>query len=362
MRTLKVGIIGANAERGWARESHVPAVQHLDGFELVAVANKGQHAAEAAASAFGVRKAYGDAAALIRDSEIDLVTVATTLPTHLELITLALAAGKHVYCEYPLGVDAAESQVLAAAADGAAGVHTAIGLQARGDPAMRRARGLIASGTIGRPLSVRVYSSTFGFGPRTVIPEAYTEDPATGVNLVTVQGAHTVDLVLSLLGGFADLSALATTQYPVVRIGDGAPQQRRTFDHLLVQARLTIGVVATIEVAGGRPEGDTPFRLEVTGTDGTLLLQGGALRGFQAGRLSLSLNGRRDAAAPGPEGLSEGAASVAGIYAGLRSDIAAGTRHVAGFAHAARLSRVMEAAFASSRDGRRVSALNWPED
>ena len=362
MRTLKVGIIGANAERGWARESHVPAVQHLDGFELVAVANKGQQASEAAASAFGVRKAYGDAAALIRDPDIDLVTVATTLPTHHELITLALAAGKHVYSEYPLGVNAAESQVLAAAADSTGGVHTAIGLQARGNPAVRRARALVAAGAIGRPLSVRVYSSTFGFGPRTVVAEAYTEDPTTGVNLVTVQGAHTLDLVFSLLGGIEAFSALATTQYPTVQIGDGARQQRRTFDHLLVQARLKVGAAATIEVAGGRPEGNTPFRLEVTGTDGILLLQGGALRGFQAGPLSLSLNGRADASARASEGLSEGAANVAGIYASLRDDIAAGTRHVAGFAHAVRLSRVMEAALASSRDGGRVSALDWPED
>ena len=52
MKTLRVGIIGANAERGWARESHVPAVQHLDGLELAAVANKGQEAADAAAAMF----------------------------------------------------------------------------------------------------------------------------------------------------------------------------------------------------------------------------------------------------------------------------------------------------------------------
>lgn len=252
MKTLRVGIIGANAERGWARESHVPAVQHLAGLELAAVANKGQAAAEAAAAAFGVSNAYGDAAALIHDPDIDLVAVATTLPTHHELITQALAAGKHVYSEYPLGVDVAESQELAAAQQ-QAGVHAAIGLQARGNPAVRRARTLIASGAIGRPLAVRVYSPTIGFGPRTQPAEAYTEKPETGVNLVTIQGAHTLDLVIALLGAVDNVSALATTQYPMIRVGDGAPQQRRTFDHLLVQARLTNGAAASIEVIGGRP-------------------------------------------------------------------------------------------------------------
>lgn len=197
---LRVGIIGANAERGWARESHVPAVQGLNGLELAAVANKGQAAADAAAQAFGVEKAYSTAADLLRDPGIDLVTVAVTLPAHHELIVGALAAGKHIYCEYPLGLDAAESQELAAAAQNS-GVHTVIGLQTRGSPAARRARELIASGAIGRPLTTRVYSPTIGFGPVTNPAEAYTEKPETGVNLVTIQGAHTLDLVIPLLGG-----------------------------------------------------------------------------------------------------------------------------------------------------------------
>jgi len=109
-QSLRVGIIGANADRGWARESHIPAVQKLADLELTAVANKGQDTADAAAKAFGVKTAYGDAADLIRDPDIDLVTVAVTLPAHRELILGALAAGKHIYCEYPLGRDAAKAR------------------------------------------------------------------------------------------------------------------------------------------------------------------------------------------------------------------------------------------------------------
>ncbi len=360
MKALKVGIIGANAERGWARESHVPAVQYVDGLELVAVANRGQEAAAAAAAAFGVSKAYGDAAALIRDPDIDLVTVATTLPTHHALIGQALAAGKHVYSEYPLGVDVGESQELAAA-EQQSGVHAAIGLQARGSAAVRRARTLIESGAIGRPIAVRVYSSTIGFGPTTPPAEAYTEKPETGVNLVTIQGAHTLDLVIALLGEFIEVSALATRQYPMIRVGDGAPQQRRTFDHLLVQARLANDAAASIEVIGGRPAG-TPFQLEIVGETGTMRLEGGALRGFQAGRLTLSLNGTPDDQANTGSDLAESVANVAAIYASLRDDIARGTRTVTGFPHAVRLARLIDAAMTSSRDGKRVPATDWPTE
>ena len=148
--SLRVGIIGANADRGWARESHVPAVQKLAGLELAAVANRGQDRADAAAKAFGVEKAYGNAADLFGDPDVDLVTVAVTLPAHRDLILGALAAGKHIYCEYPLGRDVSESQALAMAAH-QAGVHTAIGLQTRMNPAVHHGRGHHCSRSTGAP-------------------------------------------------------------------------------------------------------------------------------------------------------------------------------------------------------------------
>ncbi len=358
-KVLRVGIIGANAERGWARESHVPAVQRLAGLELAADANKGQDAADAAAKAFGVKKAYGDAEDLVRDPSIDLVTVAVTLPAHRGLILEAVAAGKHIFCEYPLGLDVGESDELAQAAQ-KAGVHTAIGLQTRGNPAARRARDLIAAGVIGRPLSARVYSSTIGFGPRTNPAEAYTEAPENGVTVVTIQGAHTLDLAIALLGGFEDMSALLTTQYPEIQIGDGKPQVRLTFDHMLVQARLSGGAALSAEIAGGRPP-ETPFRLEVVGEKGVLALEGGAPRGFQSGRLRLLVNGEAQRVDEGEVGpMPDTAVNVAAIYAALRDDIASGSPTVTGFGHAVRLARMIEDAAESSRTGIRKQAGDWP--
>ena len=59
MTILRVGIIGANAEGGWAREGHVPAVQGLAGLEFVAGATNSLKTADASAKAFGVPAAYG---------------------------------------------------------------------------------------------------------------------------------------------------------------------------------------------------------------------------------------------------------------------------------------------------------------
>ncbi len=250
---------------------------------------------------------------------------------------------------------------MAAAAE-AAGVHAVIGLQTRANPAARLAGELIASGRIGRVLSGRAYSTTAGFGPVVPEPFAYLERPEDGANLVTIQGAHTLDLAVALLGPYADAIALATAQYPRIVVGkDKVPRDRTTADHILVQARLAAGVPLSVEVAGGRPPDHTPFRLEVTGETGSLTLAGGAARGFQSGRLRLSVDGEPQPVDEGEVGpMPDGAANVAGTYAALRDDIARGTHTVPDFDHAVRLTRLIQDLLSSSRDGTRKPAAGWP--
>ena len=153
-KSLQVGIIGASARRGWAGISHVPAVQRLDGVTLGAIVTQDQHSANEGARVFGARAGYGDAQSLFANPHIDIVAIAVNVPAHRALVQGVLAAGKHLYCEYPLGRDLAESLDLAEAAR-RAGVHVAVGLQLRGNAAVRRARQMIKAGAIGRVLSAR---------------------------------------------------------------------------------------------------------------------------------------------------------------------------------------------------------------
>ncbi len=290
--SLRVGIIGANARGGWAADSHVPAVQGLDGLELAAIATNKQDTAEEAAHAFGVYKTYASGDALIADPDIDIVTVATRVPDHRELVLAAIAAGKHVYSEWPLGRGAAESEEMARAAQ-AAGVHHVIGLQLRASPALLAARERLASGGIGRVLSLSAFSTTAGFGQDVPAPFVYLEEPAAFANLVTIQGAHTLDLVTLLGGAPAQVSALTSRQFPEIRVGDSAEvRPRKTFDHLLVQGGFEGGAPFAVEVAGGR-KGETPFWLDIQGEKGGLRLDGGAPRGLQSGRIGLLENGER---------------------------------------------------------------------
>ncbi len=353
--TLRVGVIGANARGGWAGESHVPAVRGLDGYELAAVATNARESAEEAAHKFGVSKAYADGQALIDDPEIDVVTVATRVPDHRALVLASLAAGKHVYSEWPLGRSSAEAGEMARAAQ-TAGVHVAIGLQLRASPAVKAARDLVTSGAVGRLLSVSVLSTTAGFGPKVPEPFVYLEDPASFANLVTIQGAHTIDLVAALVGALAQRATLVSRQFPDILMGAaGESRRRETFDHLLMQGRVENGATFTVEVAGGRT-GATPFHLDLIGESGRLRLDGGAPRGLQSGRLGLLRDGERMTVDEGElRGLPDEAVNVAGVYAQLRDDVRRNTRTVTGFAHAERLSRLVEDVLASPERGQEIS-------
>ncbi len=297
----------------------------------------------------------------MRDPAIDIVTIAVKVPDHRDLVLAAVAAGKQLYCEWPLGRDLAEAEALACAAR-AAGVHAAIGLQARLNPAARRARELIASGAIGRVLSARIVSTTAAFGAEVEPAMAFAEDPAHGVTLATIQGAHTIDLAAAVLGGFSEAGGLVSTQFPEVTVGENAATRARCIpDHVLLQGRIAGGAPVCIEVAGGRPANAVPFRFEVIGEAGSLGLDGGAVRGFQSGRLTLRRNGEVQRLEEGElAGLPEAAANVAGLYAALRDDIRHGSFTVPDFDHAVRLTRLVDDLLTSSATGTRTAARDWP--
>jgi len=123
-KDIRVGIVGANSQGGWAKLSHVPAINGLPGLKLAAVATRS--GAREAAEAFGADRWFSDPFAMIRDDQIDVITIAVKVPAHRDLVLAALAAGKAVYCEAPLGSTVAESEEMARAAGA---LHTAIGLQ-----------------------------------------------------------------------------------------------------------------------------------------------------------------------------------------------------------------------------------------
>ena len=357
--TLRVGIVGANPERSWAKDSHIPALQKLPDLKLTAVATRSERSARAAAKAFDVASWYDDAFALVCSDDVDIVSVCVKVPEHRDIVLAAIAAGKHVLCEWPLGRNVQEAEELAAAAD-RAGVHVAIGLQGRASPAARRARQLLADGAIGRPLSARIVSTTAGYAPRLPSAYAYLNDPRNGANLSSILGGHTLDLAIYVLGEINEINALATIQFESIHLTDTDEWiERSTPDHLLMLSRHNKGCVVSIEVGGNRPP-DTKFTFEVIGTDGRLTLVGGHPHGFQAGELRLEAD--RDFVlpdAPVAAGLTQEASNVAEVYAQLSHDIRVSAWSVPDFTHAVRLTRLINAVGLAGSTGMRQQVCDW---
>src|SRR2546421_6195272 len=145
-KRIRVGIIGANPDRGWASQAHIPALKSLsDDFEITALSTSRRESAEAAKKLFGVSAAFDNHRDLVSSATVDVVAITVKVPHHLELATAALEAGKAVYCEWPLGTGLKEAETLAALAK-QKGVLAVAGLQARSAPAVAYVRDLIKQG------------------------------------------------------------------------------------------------------------------------------------------------------------------------------------------------------------------------
>jgi predicted dehydrogenase len=156
------------------------------------------------AAANGLRMLAGYEAALA-DPEIDAVVLATPHTQHTAQIIAAAEAGKHVFTEKPLGVDAASAEA-AAAACAAAGVTLAVGYNWRFQPALQAIRAMLDDGTLGRVLHVEgnfCGPSAYRF-PKGHWRHDRAEGPAGGM---TGRGVHVVDAMLYLAGPVAQVTA-----------------------------------------------------------------------------------------------------------------------------------------------------------
>jgi len=349
---LRLGIVGANPERGWARDTHVPALQALPGLAIHAVSARTQDIAAAALAAFGARKAYADSLELARDPEVDIVVVTVKVPEHRAIVLAALAAGKHVYCEWPLAIDVAEARELAEAAD-KAGTHVAIGLQGASSQAVEHAAKLVAQGAIGRPRRLRVFSTTNGWGATCPPHYGYLQDRTTGATLASIAGGHTLAMVAAVVGAVEEVSACNSILNPGVKvIGSDDHVIRTCADHMLLHTRHASGCVANIEIVGG----DTsPLTFELVGTGGSLSIHGQHPGGYQCAELTVTCSSGEPQ--PGPEfpGLSQSAVNVARVYQRLENDIRTGRRDSTDFTHALRLTELLHAIDISSDEGRAIA-------
>jgi predicted dehydrogenase len=268
---IAIGVIGAHAQRGWARAVHLAALADSDDFDIVAVASTDAAQAAEAAKAWGAERSYGDAHALLADPAVEAVLIAVQLPKRDDLVAAAIAAGQHVYVEWPLALDAATAERYRDLA-AVKGVQHAVGLQTRHHPAIRHLRELIAQGAIGDVLSASLH---YSIGAAEEWSERYADlfDATKGVNHLAVVGGHAMDQFAHALGPLTALSGRLATRIPEVTITETGERLKVTSpDQILVHGVLESGAPASVHIMTGGPAG-AGCRIEVQGRTGRLVLE-----------------------------------------------------------------------------------------
>jgi predicted dehydrogenase len=311
-------------------------------------------------------RAFADVAELVAAPQVDIVTVTVKVPRHLEIVQAAIEAGKHVYCEWPLGNGLAEAEELAALAR-AKGVLGVVGTQARVAPEIQHLRQLIADGFVGEVLSTTLVARGGGWGGPIAEKKisAYLLDRANGATMLTIPVGHTLAALMDVLGEVAEVSAvLATRRTSALAVDTGETLSVSAPDQVLVSGLLANGGALSIHYRGGMArDGDDGLFWEINGTEGDLRVSAPSRGHAQLVPLSLAgARGDEKAFRPlevpasyrsgWPEDVVPG--NVARIYARMGRDLRDGTRTAPSFEDAVALHRVIAAIERAAESGSRT--------
>ncbi len=265
---MKVGIVGAS----FAKAAYLPALRHVEGAEVVALASARMDSAKACADQFGVPHAYDDWRTMIARHKLDLVCIATPTVTHAPIALTALEAGAHVLCEKPTAMDAGEAKAMLDRAEALGRVHM-IDHELRFNPNRRRVKDLIASGAIGQVRHVNVANITAAWGDPASRPAGdwwSMEDQGGG--RLGANGSHQVDLLRWWLG-----EVNAVVGQALVMVADrkdkatGAPWRATADDTTHFTLEFKSGALAQVFLSGVARHG-MDNTTQIFGSEGTILL------------------------------------------------------------------------------------------
>ncbi|WP_215845118.1 Gfo/Idh/MocA family protein [Candidatus Pantoea bituminis] len=286
---LNIGLIGS----GFMGQAHADACRRAAMLypnlplrpHLYALADQNQELADANAKRFGAEKAYGDWRELVNDPDVDVVDITSPNHLHVDMALAAIAAGKHVYCEKPLALNAEQARKMTAAA-AQAGVKTMVAFNNIKTPAALLAKQIIERGEIGTPVRFR---GTFdqGFYNDPNLPWSWRcSQRLGGSGALGDLGAHTLSVAQFLMGDITEVTASAQTcitERPVPQVDagyashvDDNAEMRRVENEDQVQCLVNFtsgaaGVIEASRICAGRIFG---VFWEVSGTEGTIYMDG----------------------------------------------------------------------------------------
>ena len=235
---VRWGIIGAG---DIVRRRVAPAINDLPNCELIAIARANADKAAESAREFGARRWYADWRDMLEDDEIDAVYVATPVYLHASQTIAAAEAGKHVLCEKPMAMNAAECDEMIAACD-ANGVKLGVAYYRRFYPVLARVRELIALGELGRPVVAQINSFEYVDISPNDPRHWFLEKAKNGGGPMMDFGCHRLEVLTDLFGTVRRMSALtANVEW----------KEREVEDTAVATLEFDRGPVASVTVTHG---------------------------------------------------------------------------------------------------------------
>ncbi len=264
---VRVAVIGAT----WGERAHVPAAKSLPEMELAAVCTAHPETAAAMAERTGAAMAYSDISQLVRDPDIDLVTIAARPALHHPLAAAAIKGGKHVYCEWPAALNVAEAEDLAKLARDHSRM-VSVGLQARWSPIIMNMQRLIQEGYVGEVLNFNFAQIMSQYQRPTASARWWTAIKEEGGSTLSLQGGAALQVLTWVLGDPAELAAAADVRLKQWTWSDtGETIDVSSPDTLAITMRMEGGAVGTLTISRVSWNGSGQ-RFEIYGTEGSLQL------------------------------------------------------------------------------------------
>lgn len=265
-RPMGVGLIGA----GMISDQYLENLTSFPDIDVVIVGDLVPERARAQAAKYGVAE-HGNAADVLAHPEVELVLNLTIPAAHHEVSSAAIAAGRHVWSEKPLGVDRAEAADLVRAAAGA-GLRLGVAPDTVLGPGLQTARRAILRGDIGTPLAAQTSLAYIG-------PDTFHPDPeflfARGAGPVMDMGPYYVTALVHTLGPVASVAAvgLKGREQRTIQVGERAGTVFPVEVPTLVQAvmRFERGPVGQSVFSFDSPLTRSGV-VEITGTEGTIVI------------------------------------------------------------------------------------------
>lgn len=372
-QTLRIGMLGFGA----MGKAHAYAVTNLPYFygdlpftaAIAGVATSSPERAAARVAPYGLTPTTEEA--LLADPTIDIIDICTPNIYHADAVRRALEAGKHVLCEKPLGISAAEGAELADLAANSGKVCRVV-FNNRFIPAVMRAKQLIDEGRLGRILSFHAaYLHNSCCDPAKPAGWKQNADICGGGVLFDL-GSHVIDMVRHLCGEFSAVTGMAQIGFADRAGMDGQPWQTNADEAFYLMAELSCGARGTIVASKLSTGASDDLTFDIRGTKGAIrfsLMEPSWLDFYDATAPGDPIGGTRGytriecvgrTPAPGGSFPSPKASvgwlrgHVGSMYAFLDA-VACGGTDSPTFDDGAVINAIMEAAYASAASGQRVS-------